>query len=139
MRGSFQGGNANGQRGGGTGQRNFGGQRQGGGNFNAMAAGGATGARPAQRRNGIVMVQKADGTLEQRRIVYGVTNRVHGQVLEGLSEGEEVVIGKSQTEAAAAARPTTTNNNNNNNNRGGGNFQGGNFQGGGFQGGGRPF
>jgi macrolide-specific efflux system membrane fusion protein len=116
------------------GQRFGGGQRQGGmGNFGAPAG---AGARTAQRRSGTVMVKKADGTLEARRIVYGVTNRVHAQVLEGLKEGEEVVVGKRETEAAAAARPANLPNNNQNfqQNRGGNNFQGG---GGNFQGGGR--
>jgi macrolide-specific efflux system membrane fusion protein len=134
---------ARGQGGGGAGQRAGGfGQRQGGmraaGAPNAVAA--ATGPRPVQRRNGMVAVQKADGTLEIRRIVYGVTNRVHGEVLEGLQEGELVVVGKQETEAAAAARsanPLQNQNQNFQQNRGG-NFQGGggNFQGGG--GGGFP-
>jgi membrane fusion protein, macrolide-specific efflux system len=122
-------------QGGGAGQRAGGfGQRQGGmrnaGATNAVAA---AGPRPVQRRNGTVAVQKADGTQEIRRIVYGVTNRVHGEVLEGLQEGEEVVVAKRETEAAAAARPANNNNQNFQNfqqNRGGGNN---------FQGGGRPF
>jgi membrane fusion protein, macrolide-specific efflux system len=41
-----------------------------------------------------VMVKRADGMLEARQVVVGVTNRVHGEVLEGLKEGEEVVVGK---------------------------------------------
>jgi uncharacterized membrane protein YgcG len=83
------------------------------------------------------MVKKADGTLETRRIVYGVSDRVSAEVIEGLKEGEEVVIGKHETEAAAAAPRTNNNNNQNFNQQGrGGNFQGG----GGFNGGGgRPF
>jgi macrolide-specific efflux system membrane fusion protein len=113
----------------------------GGGNFNRQAgAAGAAAGRPAQpqRRNGTVMVKKADGTLETRRVVYGVSDRVFAEVIEGLKEGEEVVVGKREAEAAAAAPRTNTNNNQNfNQNRGGGNFQGG----GGFPGGGggRPF
>jgi len=146
-----------GQRPGG-GQGGFGGQRPGGnftpeqlaefrargGNFGgagfnrqgAMATGGAAGTtRPAQRRNGTVMVKKADGTLEARRIVYGVTDRVFGEVLEGLKEGEEVVVGKREKEPAVT-RPLQ-NNQQFQNNRGGNNFGGGggNFGGGG----GRPF
>jgi macrolide-specific efflux system membrane fusion protein len=117
---------------------NFGGGFNGGG-FNrqgAMASGGNGAPRTAQRRNGTVMVKKEDGTLEARRIVYGVTDRVFGEVLEGLKEGEQVVVGKK--EAATAARPATNNQNQNFNNQ---NFRGGNnFQGGGnFGGGGRPF
>ena len=66
-----------------------------------MAAAAAA-MRQAQRRNGTVMVKLADGTLEPRRVVIGVTDRVHGEVLEGLKEGEEVVVGKHEAEAAAA-------------------------------------
>jgi macrolide-specific efflux system membrane fusion protein len=121
--GGFPGG-TNGQRMGG-----FGGQRGGAGSMMGSNGGGAAaGPRPVQPRNGTVMVKKADGTLEARRIVYGVTNRVHAQVLEGLKEGEEVVVGKRETEAASASAPRPNNNNNNNNfqnNRGGGNFNGG--------------
>ena len=124
-----------------SGGGNFGNFRGGGGGFNrqgAMAsAGGGAGPRPAQRRNATVMVKKEDGTLEARRIVYGVTDRVFGEVIEGLKEGEQVVVGKK--EVATAARPATNIQNQNFNNqnfRGGNNFQGGgNFGGGG----GRPF
>jgi macrolide-specific efflux system membrane fusion protein len=123
---------------------NFGGRQGVRGNFGAPGAeAGAAGARPAQRRNGTVMVKKADGTLEARRIVYGVTNRVDAQVLEGLTEGEDVVVGKKETEAAAAARPANLPNNQNfqQNNRGNQAFPagGGNFQGGGGGGGGGRF
>jgi len=55
-----------------------------------------------QGRNGTVMVKKADGTFEARQVAVGVADRVHGEVLEGLKEGEEVVVGKRQAEAAAA-------------------------------------
>jgi macrolide-specific efflux system membrane fusion protein len=119
-----------------------GGNFQGGGNFNRQGgAAGAAAGRPAQvqRRTGTVMVKKADGTLETRRIVYGVSDRVFAEVIDGLKEGEQVVVGKHETEAAAAAPRTNTNNNNNQNfNQQG---RGGNFQGGGGfgGGGGRPF
>ncbi|MEJ0100202.1 MAG: efflux RND transporter periplasmic adaptor subunit [Pseudomonadota bacterium] len=108
----------------------------GGGNFRqGQGAAGVTG-RPAQRRTGTVMVKKADGTLEARRVVIGVTNRVSGEVLEGLKEGEEVVIGKHEDEAAAAPRTNTPNQQQNQNRPP--NFQGGGFPaGGGFPGGGR--
>jgi macrolide-specific efflux system membrane fusion protein len=135
----FRGGGGGGNFRGGGQRGNFGGRQGGMGNFGGMAAGApGEGPRPAQRRNGLVMVQKADGTLEARRIVYGVTNRVHAEVLEGLKEGEDVVVAKREKEAAAAARPANAlpNNQNFQNNRGGNNFQGGgNFGGGG----GRPF
>jgi macrolide-specific efflux system membrane fusion protein len=122
--GGQAGGGFNGPRPGG-----FGGMGAPGGG--AMAASGAP--RPAQRRNGTVMVKKADGTLEARRVVYGVTNRVHGEVLEGLKEGEEVVVGKKEKAPAAGTATQNPLQNQNQGNRGG------NFQGGGFPGGGRPF
>ncbi len=154
---------ANGQ-GGAEGGGGFGGQRPGGGGFQNMtpeqreemrkrfqemrAANGGAGAggfgggnfpgarRPAQRRTGTVMVKKADGTLEARRVVIGVTNRVSGQVLEGLKEGEEVVIGKHEDESAAP-RANNQNQQNQQNQQRPQNFQGGGFPGGGFPGGGR--
>jgi macrolide-specific efflux system membrane fusion protein len=96
------------------------------------AAGAARGQ--ARSRPGTVMVKKADGTLESRRVVIGVTNRVLGQVLEGLKEGEEVVIGKREEEAAPAAAAPSQNQQNRNNPLGGG------MPGGGFPAGGaRPF
>jgi macrolide-specific efflux system membrane fusion protein len=126
--GGQSGGGFNGPRPGG-----FGGMGAPGG---AATAAGAAAPRQAQRRNGTVMVKKADGTLEARRVVYGVTNRVHGQVLEGLKEGEEVVVGKREkAPATGTAQPNQNQNQNRPNN-----FQGGgNFPGGGFPGGGRPF
>jgi macrolide-specific efflux system membrane fusion protein len=114
-------------RGGGGGAGGFGGFRGMGGAPGA----GAGGARQPQQRRGIVMVKKADGSLEQRQVVVGVSDRVRGQVIEGLTEGEEVVVGKRETDPQTG--PTAagaTNNNNNNNFRGnqGGFPGGGNFR-----------
>lgn len=78
----------------------FSGQRPNFGQIGAGASGSA--ARGMQRLNRTVMVKKTDGTLEARPVVVGVTDRVHGEVLEGLKEGEEVVVGKREGEAAAA-------------------------------------
>jgi macrolide-specific efflux system membrane fusion protein len=58
-------------------------------------------ARGLQRRNFTVMVKKADGALEARPVVVGVTDRMHGEVLEGLKEGEEVVVGKREAKNKA--------------------------------------
>ncbi|HMA12849.1 MAG TPA: efflux RND transporter periplasmic adaptor subunit, partial [Steroidobacteraceae bacterium] len=96
---------------------------QGGGGF----GGGLGGQRPANQarpRQGTVMVKLVDGKLEARAVVIGVTNRVHGEVLSGLKEGEQVVAGKHEEEAAAASST----------NRGATNpgFPGGGFPGGGF-------
>jgi macrolide-specific efflux system membrane fusion protein len=68
--------------------------------------------RGPQQRRGIVMVKLPDGKLEQREVVIGTTNRVHGEVLSGLKEGEEVVVGKHEAEAAAAAPANSQNNQN---------------------------
>jgi hypothetical protein len=81
------------------------------------------------------MVKKADGTLEARQVVIGVNDRVRGQVIEGLTEGEEVVVGKRETEPQTGPTAAGATNTNNNNFRGNQGFPGG----GGNFGGGRPF
>src|SRR5690606_3314294 len=92
---------------------------QGGeGGFGGFGAAG--GARQGAQRRGTVMVKTAEDTLEPRQVVIGVTDRVYGQVLEGLEEGDEVVVGRREDEAAAAVTTAPANNN---------------FRGGGF----RPF
>ncbi len=123
---------------GGQGGGGFGGQRPPGG-FGGMNAGGGGGgaARAPQQRRGTVMVKLADGKLEPRQVVIGVTNRVYGQVLEGLKEGEEVVIGLSEPVAAPGSAVQTPNANQNQNRPN--NFQGGGFPGGGGGGNFRPF
>jgi macrolide-specific efflux system membrane fusion protein len=117
-------------RGAGGGPGGFGGP--GGGGFSAMGSAGGTGAsRAPQQRRGMVMVMRDDGTLEPRQVVIGVTNRVHGEVIEGLTEGERVVVGTSQDEEAAVAAAGAALNNNNQNfrpNQGGFQGGGGNFR-----------
>ncbi|HEX7763614.1 MAG TPA: efflux RND transporter periplasmic adaptor subunit [Cellvibrio sp.] len=55
-------------------------------------------------RPGMVKVMKADGRIEERRVLVGVTNRVQAQIIEGLAEGELVVSGSSRpTQPKAAA------------------------------------
>jgi len=103
---------------------------QGGGGFGGFGGGRPEGNATRQQR-GIVMVKGADGKLMARDVVIGVTNRVHGEVLSGLKEGEEVVAGKHESEAAAAS---SQNNRPNNNGFSGGGFPGGGFTGGGFGG-----
>jgi macrolide-specific efflux system membrane fusion protein len=111
------------QRGGGGG-----GGFNGGGRFGGMGGGAGGGNGQAQRRNGIVMVKLADGTLEQRRVVIGVTDRVRGEVIEGLKEGEEVVVGKHEDEVAAPTATQQQNQQNFDPRRNGGNFGGGGFR-----------
>lgn len=96
---------AQGGFGGGPGGFGPGGFRGGfGGGMGAAGAG-----RQTPQRRGIVMVKKDDGSLEERQVVIGVTDRVHGEVLEGLKEGEVVVIGRIDTSAASPATPNQSN------------------------------
>ncbi len=73
---------------------------------------GRGGSRPgatvpsATAARGTVKVVGAQGTLEERSIELGVSNRVQAQVLSGLAEGERVVSGL--TAGAADARPQRT-------------------------------
>jgi macrolide-specific efflux system membrane fusion protein len=51
------------------------------------------GQHRAEGRPFRVQVLKEDGTVEDRNVMVGVTNRVTAEVLSGLDEGEKVVIG----------------------------------------------
>lgn len=104
---------ARGGAGGPGGPGGFGGGRGANGGGNTPQPG------QVQRRAGTVMVKKADGTLEPRRVVIGVNDRVIGEVIEGLEEGDEVVIGKREA-PVAASQPAPAQNNQNFNFRGGG-------------------
>ncbi|OYQ31815.1 hypothetical protein CHU95_20570 [Niveispirillum lacus] len=57
---------------------------------------GAPPADPAGQRERPRMVQvlKPDGTVEERRIMIGVSDRVYAAVLSGLNEGDLVVVGR---------------------------------------------
>ena len=52
-----------------------------------------------------VQVLHDDGTVEQRTIRIGVSNRVLAEVLEGLKEGEKVIVGSRRTSQPPAAAP----------------------------------
>ena len=52
-----------------------------------------------------VSVVAADGTIERRRVVVGVSNRVSAEVLSGLAPGETVIVG---SKSPAAANGTST-------------------------------
>lgn len=54
-------------------------------------------------RRGTVKVLNADGVIEERQVELGVTTRVQMQVLSGLQEGEQVVVGLKLP--AGAQRP----------------------------------
>ncbi|QTQ32506.1 RND efflux system, membrane fusion protein [Aromatoleum bremense] len=81
---------------------------------NAAGGGEARPSRPrgpasgtAGPRHRTVRVAAADGTLQERRVEVGVSNRVQAQVLSGLEEGDRVVSGAAlRTDAPAAARRT---------------------------------
>jgi macrolide-specific efflux system membrane fusion protein len=60
------------------------------------------GSAPRPRAQ-LVRVVRADGTIEERRVMVGVTNRVQAQVLSGLEPGETVVIGMQDGAATSAA------------------------------------
>lgn len=49
-------------------------------------------------RQAKVKVMKDDGTIEEREVTIGISNRVHAEVLSGLKEGERVVAGTRETE-----------------------------------------
>lgn len=61
---------------------------------------------PAPRRY-MVQLLKPDGSLEERQITVGITNRVSAQVLSGLEGGERVVIGAARTEKSGKERRPT--------------------------------
>lgn len=52
-----------------------------------------------RHRPRIVQVVKADGTLEERRIMIGVSDRVNAEVVSGLQEGETIVVGRKPSAA----------------------------------------
>ncbi len=47
-------------------------------------------------RPAIVKVMDEDGDIEERKVLVGVTNRVHAQIIEGLKENEKVVSGSTK-------------------------------------------
>ena len=49
-------------------------------------------------RQAKVKVMKEDGTIEEREVTIGISNRVHAEVLSGLKEGERVVAGTREAE-----------------------------------------
>ncbi|HWV62585.1 MAG TPA: efflux RND transporter periplasmic adaptor subunit, partial [Oxalicibacterium sp.] len=69
------------------------------------AGGGFTDQNTARRtRQGTVKVIDADGQIEQRSVEVGVTNRVQMQVVSGLKEGDEVIVGLKLPPSAAHAQ-----------------------------------
>ncbi|MFY8092429.1 MAG: efflux RND transporter periplasmic adaptor subunit [Niveispirillum sp.] len=61
----------------------------------AAPAGAPPGEGAGQReRPRMVQVLKPDGTVEERRIMIGVSDRVSAEVVSGLNEGDQVVVGR---------------------------------------------
>jgi macrolide-specific efflux system membrane fusion protein len=67
------------------------------------AAGATATARQSEAR---VMVMRPEGSLEERKVTIGVSNRIHAEVISGLSLGETVVAGvRAQNSEGPANRP----------------------------------
>jgi len=50
-----------------------------------------------------VRVLQPDGSVQQRQVSIGLNNNVHAQVLSGLREGEQVVVGEASATAASGS------------------------------------
>lgn len=57
-------------------------------------------AAEARQREARVKVMLPDGSIEERKIVVGVSNRIHAQVISGLEAGDKVVAGVREPEKA---------------------------------------
>jgi membrane fusion protein, macrolide-specific efflux system len=58
---------------------------------------------PNTPRRATVKVAQPDGTLAEREVTVGVSNRVTAQIVSGLTEGERVVVGQRAPDAPRAA------------------------------------
>jgi macrolide-specific efflux system membrane fusion protein len=58
---------------------------------------------PQGQKRYTILVMAADGSVQPRRIVVGVSNRVSAEVVSGLNPGETVVTGVKQTSTTTAA------------------------------------
>jgi macrolide-specific efflux system membrane fusion protein len=72
-------------------------------NVSGMPARGDGPARPARGpRQAKVKVMAEDGTIEEREVTIGISNRVHAEVLSGLKEGDRVIAGVREPERRPA-------------------------------------
>ncbi len=62
--------------------------------------GGGAAAAETRQREARVKVMLPDGSIEERKIVVGVSNRIHAQVISGLEAGDKVVAGVREPEKA---------------------------------------
>lgn len=77
------------------------GRRDASGQSDSAQSGGKQGepGRPARGpRQAKVKVMLEDGTIEERDITIGISNRVHAEVLSGLKEGDRVIAGTREAE-----------------------------------------
>ena len=66
----------------------------------------------ASQREAWVKVIRPDGSIEERKVTIGVSNRVHIEVISGLETGEKVVVGvreqeKQRAEGQAGRQPSS--------------------------------
>ena len=52
----------------------------------------------------LVRVLNDDGTVEARTVEVGIDNRVNAQILSGVKEGEQVIIGEGSAKASSGGR-----------------------------------
>ena len=74
-----------------------------------QAASGATSRATSDQAGKLYTVRVAKGepgkqTVEERQVHIGLNNRVHAEVLEGLQEGEQVVVGDASANESAQVR-----------------------------------
>lgn len=72
----------------------------------AQAQAPAQAEAPAPRRaprRATVKVVAADGSVQEREVTVGISNRVQAEILSGLQEGEKVIVGTRQPETARRA------------------------------------
>jgi membrane fusion protein, macrolide-specific efflux system len=78
-------------------------------NVSGMPARGDAPARPARGpRQAKVKVMAEDGTIEERDVTIGISNRVHAEVLSGLKEGDRVIAGVREPERRPAGQTQGT-------------------------------
>ncbi|MDR0440117.1 MAG: efflux RND transporter periplasmic adaptor subunit [Candidatus Accumulibacter sp.] len=76
------------------------------GGAGAGAAGAARPSAEAPAREARVQALLPDGGIEERRVVIGVSNRIHAEVISGLNLGEKVVAGvREEDRARSEAQP----------------------------------
>lgn len=73
-------------------------------------AGGGSGPTPPKKRLYMVRVLQQDGRIEKRQVEIGVMSRIRAEVIAGLAEGEDVIVGvadesRSKAKSKSSSRP----------------------------------